>query len=629
MTKHLFFITSISEAKVAITRIKKLEKEKIQYTAISSDPLANIYLNDQNIKFTDVGNYYSNTKQIKTEILNLKTLISKWNSNKTINRHLTYQKNIHLNNIIGYSLFTYLAETIHSLMTAEKILKQINPDIIHISSDSSESPYRRYQSENLNLEKTAIFQLAKTRHLRILTFKVKFSQTIVFYTLNFIFHLLLQSFCISYCQLLQKKQHVKPNKLTILANYYQLNNFIPVIKELIKQKQHFQVIGKISANEIHNIAPIISTFTSLESLEKQNIKFNDIRFFKVIKFTQKLITLQPHLKRFFSLHNKYIWQYMLPKLIYYFSYEFPLLTDYLDGAKNLFDKGGLLITPATADTVSQTIVMAARSEGTTVLEFQHGFIYNEDDDCQFRKNDYFAVWGGKVRSIIAKSQNQKQIPIIGYPHFDRYKHYHLVDNLRSPVREKLGISKNTKVLLILSVFPSGITRLSPNESPYQFMTMVFSTILSLGGNWKVIFRPHPSVNAPWIIPLAKHLKIDLFYDHRELKLEEAIATSDVIISNPSTTTIESMFQQKPILLYDFPDINGIYKYSNWFIVSSGAVEIFKTQEQLKKLIYDSLYNQQFKKRMLNQQKLFLKEYCSTHLGAATNRAVSLITKLIF
>lgn len=627
MPKHLFFITSINEAKITISRIEKLKTESQHFSAVSSDPNASIFLKARGVNFSDVGGYYPNSRHVKLAISNLKSLIKKWRSDKLISDSLLYKNKFQLNSLIGYSLFTYLAEAIHGLMTAEEILKQINPDIIHISSNWSESPYRRYQSENLNLEKTAILQLAKARHLKIVAFSAPLPQTMVFYTLNFAFHLLWQSFRISYHQLFQKGKHIKPNNLTILANYYQLNNFIPIIKELKKQKQHFQVIGKISTDEIHKMGSISPIFTSLESLEKQNKNIKDIRISRVIKFTLRLITLKPRLERFFYVNNKYIWQYMLPKLIYYFSNEFPLLTDYLDSAKYLFKKSGLLITPATADTVSQTIVAVARSEKITVLESQHGFIYNEDDDRQFRKNDYFAVWGKEVRSIITKNQRPKQIPIIGYPHFDRYKHYHKTKIGKSSVREKLVISKNTKVLLILSVFPSGITRLSPNESPFQFMEIIFNTIIGLNEKWKIIFRPHPSVDASWVIPLAKSMEIDLFYDHRKFKLEEVIAASDVIISNPSTTMIESMFQRKPILLYDFPITNGAYKYSDWFVVSSGAIKLFKTQKQLKKLMLSSLYNQQFKKDMLNQQKLFLEEYCSFNLKPATERALSLINKL--
>ena len=626
MTKHLFFITSVDDAKSAIPRTKRLNKEKVYFTVVSSDPLANIYLEKQMVKFEDIGNYYPPPQHVTTARKQLKLLIQKWSSDQQICSRLSYKNQFQLNRLIGYSLDAYLAEILHSLMTAEEILKKTKPTIVHVSPRWLESPFRRYQSEKLNLENVALFHLAKQRQLHVSTFAVSLLQTTPAYVINFLLTLIWQSLRTSYHQLFHPAQPVKSNKLTIMANYYQLENFIPVIKELKKQNLQFTVIGKISPEQTKRLSDPIPEFISLETLETQKKPILEIRLIKIISYTLKLINLLPYLRRFFSLKNQEYWQFLFPKLLYFYMIEFPLLTDYLDGAGRLFKPGKLLVTPATADNISQTIATAAKSEKVTVLELQHGNLLNEDDDRHFRANDYYAVWGPEVRSIIAQSQSPKQIPITGYSQFDRYWYPQPLIISKSSVRQKLNISNNTKVLLVLSVFPSGETRLYQDESPFQFMAMVFKTISMAKENCKVIFRPHPSLDAPWIIPLAKHLKIDLFYDHRELKLEEVIAASDIVISNFSTTTIDAMFQQKPILFYDFP-ADGVYKYSAWFMISSGAVKLFKTQDQLKELIQRSLYNQQFRQEIFDGQKLFLKKYCSAFSAPAAGKVQSLITKL--
>ncbi|MBI5357171.1 CDP-glycerol glycerophosphotransferase family protein [Candidatus Collierbacteria bacterium] len=626
--KHLFFVTSMNESKQSLLQIDKLDKQNVKIEIISSDPTTNIFSKKLNIKFSDIGNYYPASRRVKTAKNHLNMLMEKWNSDPRLHKNLLYKSQFRLNRLIGYSLDLFLAEILHSLMTAEEIIKKTKPDVIHISPRWLESPFRRYQSEKLNLENIALYQLAKKRRLRVMNFRIPLSQTMFAYTINFLVALTWQLLRASYHQLFHPASPIKSNKLIIMANYYQLENFIPAIKKLKKQNRSLAVIGKISPEQTKKLANLIPTFISLETLEKQKKTLWQTRLINTVAFNLKLIISYSHLKHFFDLENQKYWQFLFPKFLYYFMAEFPLLTDYLDGANHLFKQGKLLVTPATADNVSQTIAMAAKSTETTVLEFQHGIILNEDDDHSFRNNDYFAVWGEKTRSIIAKSQNPEKIPITGYPLFDRYRYPHSSIISKSSLRQKLHISHHkTKVLLILSVFPSGATRLYPNKSPYQFMTMIFNTLLASGEDWKVIFRPHPSVDASWIISLAKDMKIDLFYDHRELKLEEAIAASDVIISNPSTTTIESMFQQKPILLYDFPGMNGAYNYSNWFIISSGATAMFKSQTELKKLIEKSLYDKLFRNTMFARQKIFLKEYCSAFSKPATDKARSLIAKL--
>lgn len=614
MPNHLFFITSVSEAKTAVSRIKKLDKEDIHFAIVSSDPLSNIFFQTRGIKFLDIGNYYPPPRRVLTAKKQLRSLMKEWNSNHRLNR------------LIGYSLDAYLSEIMHSLITAEEIFKETEPDVIHISPQWSESPFRRYQSEKLNLENVALFNLAKQRHLRILTFRTPFSQSILAYAISFLLTSIWQSLRISYYQLFRPAPAVKSHKLIIMANYYQLENLIPVINELEKHNRKFSVIGKISPEQTKRLTNLIPAFIPLETLEKQKKSFRQIRLIKMIVYSLKLIVLFPSLKHFFFLNKEPYWKFIFPKFLYYHMVEFPLLTDYLDGASRLFKQGKLLVTSATADNVSQTISIAAKSENVTVLELQHGNLLNEDDDRLFRNNDYFAVWGPEARSIISQSQSLKQIPITGYSYFDHYWYPHPMTISKSFVKQKLGISKNTKILLILSVFPHGETRLYQDKSPFRFMTMIFNTLSMASENWKVIFRPHPALDASWVIPLAKHLKIDLFYDNRELKLEDVIAASDIIVSNFSTTTIDAMFQQKPIIFYDFP-ADGVYKYSSWFIISSGAIKLFKTQSQLRKLIKKSLYDRKFREEIFDSQKLFLRKYCSAFSTPASSNIQSLITKL--
>lgn len=615
MPNHLFFITSVNEARAAISRIKKLKKESVHSTIVSSDPLASIFLKVQGIEFSDIGNYYPPPRRVITAKKQLRSLMEEWNLNHRLNR------------LIGYSLDAYLAEILHSLITAEEILKQTKPSLVHVSPRWSESPFRRYQSEKLNLENIALFQLAKQHRLRILTFKIPFSQTIPAYAISFFLTSIWQSLRTSYRQLFRPAPAVKSNKLIIMANYYQLENLIPVIKELKKQNRQFTVIGKISPEQNKRLANLIPAFIPLETLEKQKKSFRQIRLIKMIVYSLKLIVLFPSLKHFFSLKNQKYWQFLFPKFLYYFMVEFPLLTDYLDGASRLFKQGKLLVTSATADNVSQTIAMSAKSENVTVLELQHGVLPGDDDDVIFRTNDFFAVWGKSARETISDTRNPDKIPVTGYPHFDHYWYPHPIIIHRQAIREKLKVSSSTKVLLILSVFPLGITRIYPNYSPYQFMEMIFKILTPAKSEWKVIFRPHPSVPSPWVSDLAKNSGINFCYDQQKLKLKDAITASDVIIANPSTTVIEAMFQKKPILLCDFPSEGEAYSYSSWPMVAADAVELFITKSQLNKLISKSIYDQNFLTEMAIRQELFLKSYCSAFSKPATSRVVSLINRL--
>lgn len=628
MQKHLFFITSEEEVRLALSRIGKFPDKNTEIIIVSSDPLANIYLKKQKVKFKDIGNFYPPPGRVYTGKKRLGLLMKKWKSDKHISKALLYKNQVHLNPLIGYSINAFLAETIHSLMTAEEILKRIKPNAVHISPRWTESPFRRYQSENLNLENIALYRLSKQQHLRIMAFRIPLSKSLVAYLFSFFISSLWQSLQTTYFQLFRPAKLPKSGQLAVLANYYQLDNLMPVIKALGKEGKKINVIGKISSSQHKKIIQAIPLFIPLETLEGTSKRFSDIRLVRTIKSTFSFFILLPRLRRFFVFNNQNCWQFLAYKLIYYFVYEFPLFMDYLDGAAEIFKgKTKLLVTPATADNVSRTIVAAAQNSKIPVLELQHGVLPKNDDDITFRTNDFFAVWGDGVRETISDTRNPDKIPVTGYPHFDHYWYPHPMIIHRQAIREKLKFSSSTKVLLILSVFPSGITRIYPNYSPYQFMEMIFEIFTPAETKWKVIFRPHPSVPSSWVSVLAENSGVDFYYDQQKLKLKDAIAASDVIISNPSTAPVEAMFQKKPILLCDFPSEGRAYSYSWWPMVTAGAVKLFKTKTQLNILIKKSVYDQRFRKETTSCQRLFLKNYCSAFSEPATPRVTSLINRL--
>lgn len=628
MQKHLFFVTSKEEALSTLSQLQRLANNHVEITIISSDPLANIYLKKQRVRFKDIGNFYPAPTQVYLGKRKLHTLMKKWTSNTSIERSLLFKNRIPLHLLIRYSLNTYLAEVIHSEMTAEKILRKVKPNVVHISSRWTESPFRRYQSEHLNLENIALYRLSKQHHLQTIALGTSLAKSLTAYLFNFFISSLWQSLRTTYLQLFHATKLSTSGQITILANYYQLENLLPAIVSLQKSGKSIQVIGKISPLQQKDIVRVIPTFIPLGILEATSKQLWNARLVRTVKSIFRYLTMLRHLQKFFISKNQNYWPFLAYKFMYYFISEFPIFMDYLDGATQVFKrKTDLLVTPATADNVSRTIVAAAQSLNIPVLELQHGVLPKHDDDIAFRTNDFFAVWGKGVRETISDTRSPNNIPITGYPHFDHYWYPRPTTFNKQRIINKLKIIPATKVLLILSVFPSGITRMYPTYSPYQFMEAIFRTLLKTKSEWKVIFRPHPSAPSSWVSNLADCSGVDFYYDQQTVALADVIAASDVIIANPSTTVVEAMFQNKPILFCDFPSEGKAYRYSWWPFVESHAVKLFETTSQLETFINTSIHDQHFLKEMFQHQRLFLKNYCSIFSRPATSRVVSLINHL--
>ena len=128
---HLFFVTSTSEAKQALDRIKGLPITD-SFRLVSNNPAANLLFARRRIPFTDSGDYFPARDNLRSRQIKITDVSKNWAKLSGASQQLKYH-GFQLDDIVGFSIFIYLAEVEHSLMVAQNILKTINPDIVHVS----------------------------------------------------------------------------------------------------------------------------------------------------------------------------------------------------------------------------------------------------------------------------------------------------------------------------------------------------------------------------------------------------------------------------------------------------------------------------------------------------------------
>ena len=218
---------------------------------------------------------------------------------------------------------------------------------------------------------------------------------------------------------------------------------------------------------------------------------------------------------------------------------------------------------------------------------QHG-LYLTDVEYPFRDNNYFLVWSKSQRNQLCDGKdNPAKYPIAGYPWFDQYK---VIKTLKNK-------NINVITILVLANFPRDLDddRLSVSGTPFQFMIKIFTAISSLEKPIKIIFRPHPSCQAKWVIPLAKHYGITFEYDNRSTPLLQAISKSDFVVANFTTAVVDAMFVGRPILISTF---HKLFKplVDNFDATKLGAWKIFKTTHELETLIHEINSNKNIQKK---------------------------------
>ena len=620
MAKHLFFITSVSEAKQALKILYKLGPEGA-CLFISNSPHTNLFLEKKKVAYKDAADYFPNKKTVKKMYDKINEIINIW-----------YKKyNLKLNNVrvaqqIGFSLHNYLAEVEHSLETAKRIINLEKPAHLHITNYWTETPYRRYQTENFNLEHLALINLSKINGTKITNFKSNISQSLNANSLLFILTILASTAKVTLKQILASSNIPRLENLIVMANYYQLENLIPLLEKLREESINFSLIGNANLKELKRLVTKNLVLYPISNLEIITPKVFNIRLINLIKFFFLWLGYRKKLRNFFNQYDRNYWRLTSPKFLYYFLYDLPLISNLITNSQKAFKKKKMFLTMATTDTISHSISYSAKLSGLKVLELQHGMLFT-DVDRMHRLNDYYLLWGPRAREVVVKSKPYfNKYPMGGYPLFDKYKKHNYL-KLKPKLKKKLGISSKTKTILILAVFPTGLARINQKISPFQFIDMIFQTINHLNGSWKVIFRPHPSFRGKWVVDKARQHKIDFYYDSRKLPIEEAIIISDIVIANPTTPILDAMFLKKPVLTFLFHYDLGS-EISKSFLIRSGAAVQFGDVNQLKIRINRSIEDVEFKRKMGKAQKKFLEEYCMAFSDSSTDRTVRTILNLM-
>lgn len=615
---HLFFVTSTSEAKESIHRINRLPKTD-SFSMISNNPLANLFFAANQLAFRDSGDFFPVGKKLRSHQLKITNISKQWAKLSGIDRLLRH-RGCQLDDIVSFSLFIYLAEIEHSLLVAQNMLKNINPDVVHVSRRFSESPFRRYQTEELNLENLALEGLSRLNHIKVSLLSQKIDVSLPIKNT-------LQIFAKFIGPIFQLKRSLRVTgarvtipPLVILANYYQLVNLFPFLSKLKADNLDFTAIGKLQPDQLELLNKSGIPFFPLGSAHTISSSLQAIRYF-YLWHQQK-----PKIARLFNSCHPLYWNLIKEKLRFLFTIEFPQITAHLDEAEKIFSgKQKILLTMATNDTFSSCFATVANRNGIKIIELQHGLVIF-DEEAPFRKNDIHAVWGTPLTKIMNQgNRNRDALAVTGFPYFDKYRNL----GRRTFVRRSIGVDgrrHKEKTVLILATFPVAADRLITGTSPFRFLEIILNTMKSGHENWKIVFRPHPSYNAAWVKEIARNSSINLIFDQRGTPLDPAISSCDVVISNFTTAMVDAMFIGKPILLYSFSDAETI-KLARHPIITTGATHTFSSTQELISLM-DKIKQKKFINSMLAGQKKFLNRYCSIENQTAAVKLFNLIKKML-
>ena len=357
-------------------------------------------------------------------------------------------------------------------------------------------------------------------------------------------------------------------------------------------------------------------------------KHTDVIYTKLMKRWEKFTEL-PSFKEIFVYINISFWpiiQKKIPKSV------FPnfkrlinfILTSYRILSKNKFD---LLIFEADSRERERCLSIIASKLNIPTIVIQHGATVHPTSFAPSFCNKVLA-WGKTSKEDFERyGLPTDKIVITGSSRYDQYIHLNQNSTSKEKIKnstfENFGINTNKKLFVLATIhnhFYKIASTLDFNHLEIEKMYyMTMNAIKKIPDSYLII-KLHPGDMRDDIpLKIKESLGIDNVSITKNYSIVDLIVSCDCFITGYSTSAVEAMILEKPIILINFRRCMEVIPYNKY--------NIFKTatnSEELFNLINESLNNP----IPIENYKLFLKDYIHKLDGRSTKRVVKLIEDLI-
>lgn len=276
-------------------------------------------------------------------------------------------------------------------------------------------------------------------------------------------------------------------------------------------------------------------------------------------------------------HDEPIWPKMQEIFDCCFRVYLPRLLPQVVIARHILERHqpALMISPDVADPRTRLYCLLARQLGIPSLEVQFGMCGADSIEWQFSLADRVAVWGEQAHEMmLSHGVSAERITITGSPRYDNMVDVSGTEVART--RARLGVPEGNAMVLFASVYnlkAHGPLDLKIVELLSTMPRAIFHAIDQIPGLYLVV-KPHPEEDVEETRRLTGARSSITFVDRHD-DIRELIRACDVFISLGSTSTVDALIANKPIICPTFPGWIG-----NEQFVESGATLVPRSPEEV-------------------------------------------------
>ena len=271
-------------------------------------------------------------------------------------------------------------------------------------------------------------------------------------------------------------------------------------------------------------------------------------------------------------------------------------------------------------------IIAGKIQGVPTIAIQHGiitpthsgYIFNKEDKDEIILPDITCVYGQYHHDLLTKDSiyEPEQVIVTGQPRYDILHH---IDKIYSKKRflEKYEITPEHKLVL----WTTQSHGLSDEENTKNLMAM-FKATQNLK-NTTLIIKQHPGERKKHTQKIKQYLtnyKINAVMVPKSSNIYEQIFVCDLLITKHSTTAMEAVALNKPVIVLSLIDSTDYAGY-----VEEGIARGVYKEEDLTTTIEELLQDDSY---LAKNRDKYINKYMDNIDGKASERVVDIIDKTV-
>ncbi len=316
-----------------------------------------------------------------------------------------------------------------------------------------------------------------------------------------------------------------------------------------------------------------------------------------------------------------LWNAMQDAFDFYLSREFLyILAIYYETCKSIIEKNGIkaIVITSQNSIFERCFNAAANQVHCPVVLLQHGAAMGSIDPDLLEPYS-IAVFSHKYKKTLEQQGiPAKNVEVVGPIIFDEI--YPFIG------KEPNSPSSGPRILILTVPFVE--QNIFTPKKYFACIEKICTEIASIP-NSTVTIKLHPREkyygDYQKMIQRLHLPSIRVIQNDQRVFLYQLMSRSDIIINFSSTSAIEAMILDKPLITITFPDFHN--PLNDILRISQATVEI-PVQDNLTPAIKTLLSDRQLQQRLQQRRRRFVKEYCGRIDGKSSQRMTHLLQKLV-